>query len=121
MWDILTDIVLQEWFGLRLPPSKLPWGERLYLPPHLRLLYCLDRIYARQARSDIEKHYLSLKRERPNMSTFASYGLSIQDDLDRERDGLLFLSRQAEHFRSIDDYLFIVQTVYADGDSHNHK
>jgi hypothetical protein len=112
MWDMLTDVVLTEWFGLRLPPSKLPWAEPLYLPNDLRLLYCLNQTYARQAKSDIRKRYLSLKREPPDLSIFAGYGITVLDDFQRERDGLRFLARQADHFRSTNDYLFIVQTVY---------
>jgi len=121
MWDMLTDVVLQEWFGLRLPPSKLPWGEPLYLPNDLRLLYCLNQTSARQAKSDIHKHYLSLKREPPNLSIFAGYGLTVPDDFQREREGLRFLARQADHFRSTNDYLFIVQMVYPDVDVEKHK
>ncbi|MFO7904901.1 MAG: hypothetical protein ACQESR_30380 [Planctomycetota bacterium] len=116
MWDILTDVVLQEWFGLRLPPSKLSWGEPIVLPPHLRLIYCLDRSYARQARHTIQSRYLSQRRGPPDMSIFAGYGLSIPNDFQLEREGLLFLSRQAEQFRSTSDYLFITQNVYPDGD-----
>jgi hypothetical protein len=111
MWDILIDVVLQEWFGFRLPPSKVPWGGPIFLPPHLRLVYCLDRTYARQARSNINGNYLSLKREPPQISIFAGYGLPIFDDLKREREGLEFIARQAEHFRSPSDYLFITQNV----------
>lgn len=111
MWDILNSVVLQEWFGLRLPRSKTPWGGAVYLPPHLRLIYCLDRTYARQARFDIHAHYLPLKREPPDMSIFAGFGLAISNDFERERDGLEFIARQAEHFRSLDDYLFIVQDL----------
>lgn len=117
MWDILTCVVLQEWFGLRLPPSKLPWDGTICLPPNLRLNYCLDRTYARQARSRIQSCYLSLDENPGRMSVFSGYGLSIPDDFRREREGLLFLSRQAEHFRSIDDYLFITQNLYADGET----
>ncbi len=120
MWDILIDVVLQEWFGLRLPPSKLPWGETLYLPDDLRLLYCLDRKYARQAQADISRHYLSLKRRSDEMSIFAGYGLTIPDDIERERDGLVFLARQADHFRSLEDYLFVVQNAYPSGDRIEH-
>lgn len=111
MWGILTDVVLQEWFGLRLPPSKVPWQGPDDLPDGSRLLYCLDRSYARQAKADIHRYYLSLNRGLNSMSIFAGYGLIIPDDLVRERDGLSFLARQAEHFRSLDDYLFIVQDV----------
>lgn len=117
MWDILTCVVLQEWFGLRLPPSKLPWDGTICLPPNLRLNYCLDRTYARQARSRIQSCYLSLDENPGRMSVFSGYGLSIPDDFRREREGLLFLSRQAEHFRSLDDYLFITQNLYADGET----
>ena len=109
MWGILTDVVLGEWFGLRLPPSKVPWKGPVYLPDECRLLYCLDRKYARQAKADIDRHYLSLKRGANSLSIFAGYGLVIPDDLERERDGLVFLARQAEHFRSLDDYLFMIQ------------
>ena len=116
MWDILTDVVLEDWFGLRLPPSKLPWGEPLYLPDDLRLLYCLDRSCSQQAKADIYQHYLSLRRETFGISIFAGYGLAIPDDLERERDGLLFLSRQADHFRSLNDYLFVVQDLYDGSD-----
>ena len=45
------------------------------------------------------------------MSVFSGYGLDIHDDMSRERDGLAFLGRQADHFRSPDDYLFIVQEL----------
>jgi len=121
MWDLLTDVVLQEWFGLRLPPSKLPWVEPIFLPPHQRLIYYLDRTSARQACSSIQSRYLSQKREPPDMSIFAGYGLSIPDDFQREREGLLFLSRQVEHFRSANDYLFITQNVYADVDQQKRK
>jgi hypothetical protein len=111
MWDILNDVILQEWFGLRLPPSKVPWQGPVYLPDRWRLRYCLDRSYARQAKGDIDRHYLSLNRMAPSMSIFASYLLVIPNDLERERDGLSFLARQAEHFRSLDDYLFIIQEI----------
>lgn len=114
MWEILTDVVLREWFGLRLPPSKIPWDDAIFMPPHLRLVYCLDRSYARQARSAIHRRYLSQKRGPPAMSIFTGCGLSIPDDIQLERDGLLFLSRQAEHFSSASDYLFITQNVDAD-------
>lgn len=108
MWSILTDVVLQEWFGLRLPPSKLPWQGPLYASQGCRFLYCLDRSYARQVKADIYRHYFSLDRGAESISIFAGYGLAIPDDLERERDGMAFLARQAEHFRSLDDYLFIV-------------
>ena len=121
MWDTLTDVVLQEWFGLRLPPSRVPWDGPIHLPNHVRLIYCLDRTYARQAQSDIRKHYMALNRKPPEMSILAGYGLSIPDDLEREREGLEFLARQADHFRSTDDYLFIVQSVYPDGQRIKHK
>ena len=111
MWGILTDVVLQEWFGLRLPPSKLPWHGPIYLPDGIQLLYGLDRGSARQARADIHRHYFSLNRGSGSLSIFAGYGLAISDDLVRERDGLSFLARQAEHFRSLDDFLFILQTA----------
>ena len=111
MWDILTDVVLQEWFGLRLPPSKLPWEGPIHLPPHLRLNYCLDRAYARQARSRIQSHYLAIDHDSNRMSIFAGYGLSIPNDMQREREGLDFLVRQSGHFRSVNDYLFITQNV----------
>ena len=111
MWDVLRDAVLQEWFGLRLPRSKLPWGETLFLPNGVRLVYCLDRTYARQAQADIRRHYLSLKSRSGAMSIFAGYGLTIPDALEREREGLVFLAQQADHFRSLDDYLFIVQDL----------
>jgi hypothetical protein len=114
MWDMLTDVVLQEWFGLRLPPSRVPGGGPIHLPLHLRLIYCLDQTCARQTQSDIRKHYLGLNRKPPEMSIFAGYGISIPDDLQREREGLEFLARQVDHFRSMDDYLFIVQSVYSD-------
>ena len=111
MWGILTDVVLQEWFGLRLPPSKVPWQGPVFLPEGCRLLYCLDRSHARQAKADIDHHYFSLSRGADSMSIFAGYALRIPNDLERERDGLSFLARQAEHFRSFDDYLFIIQEV----------
>lgn len=114
MWDILVDVVLQEWFGLRLPPSKLPWCGPLFLPPNLRLNYCLNRTYARQAHSEIQSRYLSLNPDPSRMSIFAAYGMSIPDDLERERQGLVFLSRQSDYFRSTNDYLFIMQNVYDD-------
>ncbi|QDT03943.1 hypothetical protein K227x_23290 [Rubripirellula lacrimiformis] len=117
MWDVLTGVVLEEWFGLRLPPSKLPWGEPLHLPNDLRLLYCLDRRDARRAKADIDQHYLSLRREASCLSIFAGFGLAIRDDMERERDGLLFLSRQADHFRSLNDYLFVVQDLCDGGDA----
>ena len=103
--------ILQEWFGLRLPPSKLPWDGPIFLPLHLKLIYCLDRTYARQVRADIRKHYFALNRQPPTMSIFAGHGVSISEDLEREREGLEFIARQAEHFRSIDEYLFIVQSA----------
>ncbi|TVP97438.1 MAG: hypothetical protein EA381_14965 [Planctomycetaceae bacterium] len=112
---MLADVVLREWFGLRLPPSKIPWDEPIFLPPHLRLVYCLDRSYARQARSSIHRRYLSRKRGSLDKSIFSGFGLSVPDDIQLERDGLLFLFRQSEHFRSASDYLFITQNVYADG------
>ena len=112
MWDVLADVVLYEWFGLRLPPSKIPWGGPVFLPPRLRLIYCLDRSHARQARTSIHSRYVPQKREPPQNSIFEGYGLAIPDGLQREREGLLFLSRQADHFRSTNDYLFITQTVY---------
>jgi hypothetical protein len=114
MWDILTGVVLQEWFGLRLPPSKLPWDGSICLPPNLRLNYCLDRTYARQAHSRIQSRYLSLDENPGRMSIFSGCGFSIPNDFQREREGLLFLARQADHFRSFNDYLFITQTLYAD-------
>src|SRR5262245_4442037 len=64
--------------------------------------------YARQANADIHRHYLSLNRGAESISIFAGYGLTIRDDLERELDGLSFLARQAEHFRSLNDYLFIL-------------
>jgi hypothetical protein len=111
MWDILTDVVLQEWFGFRLPPSKLPWDGTIYLPDAWRLLYCLSRHCAQRAKADIQQHYLVLNRAPPDISIFEGYGLAVPDDLERERNGLCFLSRQADLFRSTDDYLFIVQNV----------
>lgn len=111
MWDMLTDVVLQEWFGLRLPPSRLPWDGPIYLPPGVRFVYCLDRSAARQARDGIDSRYLSRGLPSDRMSIFAGYGLAIPDDLRREREGLEFLARQAEHFRSVRDYLFVVQTL----------
>ena len=109
-WDILTDVVLKEWFGVRLPSSKTPWEGPIYLPPHVRLVYCLDRASARQVRSDIHAHY-PVKREYPEISVFSGCGLSIPDDLELEREGLDFIARQSEHFRSPNDYLFITQEV----------
>jgi hypothetical protein len=109
MWDILTDVVLHEWFGIRLPPLKLPWQGAIYLPDGCRLIYCFDRHDARRVTAEIHHHYDALNREGDSMSIFAGYGLSIPADVKRERDGLSFLARQAEYFRSLDDYLFIVQ------------
>jgi hypothetical protein len=109
MWDILTDVVLEEWFGLRLPPSRLPWNGPVCLPNECRLLYCLDRQRARQMKADIERRYLSRKRGVDSISIFAGYGLTVPDDMERERDGLVFLAHQADHFRSSDDYMFIIQ------------
>ena len=114
MWDILTDVVLQEWFGQRLPPFKVPWGGAVYVPDKHRLLYCFDRSNARQAQADINRSYLSLDPELRSLSIFSSYGLNIPDDFTREREGLQFLARQADHLPSLDDYLFIVQDMYPD-------
>lgn len=111
MWGILTDVVLYEWFGLRLPPSKVPWDGPVYLPPHLRLLYCLDRSYARQACNDIQSRYLRLDHSARSRSIFAAYNVHVPDDFQREHEGLHFIARQIEHFRSRDDYLFITQAL----------
>ncbi|EMI41729.1 hypothetical protein [Rhodopirellula sp. SWK7] len=121
MCDILTDVVLQEWFGLRLPPSKLPGGLQIFVPPHLRLVYCLDYSSARQVMTRIRSCYFSRKRRPPDLSIFAGYGLSIPADFQLEREGLLFLARQCDHFRSNDDYLFITQCVYPDGNAQQCK
>lgn len=109
MCGVLTDVVLREWFGLRRRRSKVPWEGPVYLPDEYRLLCCLDRHCARQAKADIHRHYLSLNREPGSTSIVAGYGLAVPNDQQREREGLVYLARQAEHFRSLDDYLFIVQ------------
>jgi hypothetical protein len=111
MWDILTDVVLQEWFGIRLPPSSVPWQGPTRLPNGFCLLHCFDRTKARQVKVDIDQHYLSLDRGDDSVSIFAGYACAIPDSLERERDGLRFLARQANHFRSLDDYLFIIEGV----------
>jgi hypothetical protein len=113
MWDILTNVVLLEWFGIRLPPSKIPWDGPVYLPNEFRLVYCLDRNSARQAKAEVQVHYHSLKRGSESLSIFAGYGLQVPNDIDRERDGLMFLAGQYEHFRSSTDYVFIVQQMTA--------
>lgn len=117
MWAILTDVVLFEWFGLRVRQSRSPWGGPIYVPSHLRLIYCLDRAGARQARFEIQSHYLSADLPPGRMSIFAGYGLQIPEDFKREREGLAFIARQAEHFRSVNDYLFITQSLYTSGDA----
>ncbi|TWT63238.1 hypothetical protein [Rubinisphaera italica] len=103
------DVALQEMFGIRLPPSINPWEGLLVLPAGYRLLFCLNQKYARQVRADIRKRYLDKDRPEDSLSIFAAYGLHIQDDLMREREGLQFLARQADHFSSQDNFIFIVQ------------
>lgn len=109
MYDILTDIVLSEWFGIKRPRSKLPWGIRPYFPQGNRLLYCLDRVAASKLQSEITNKYLSIQRDPEFMSIFAGYGLSIPDDFALERNGLSFLARQREYFRSSNEFVLIIQ------------
>ena len=113
MWDILRDAILEEWFQLRLPTLKVPWDGPIYLPFNLRLAYCLDRSSARQATVSIEDRYISLNRYSTELSIFAGYGLNVPNDLEFERCGLTFVARQSHHFRTSDDYLFIVQETGA--------
>ncbi|WP_339745317.1 hypothetical protein [uncultured Rubinisphaera sp.] len=111
MWDILMDVFANKWFGLRLPPSKIPWEGPVAVPAGYRLLYCLNQKYARQARTDIRNRYLNIDRSEDSLSIFAAYGLQIQDDTIREREGLQFIARQSDHFSSQDDYIFIIQDL----------
>ncbi len=111
MWDMIT-WTIGEKFRIRLF-HELPWDGPCYLPYGLDLRLCLNRHSARAIRNDIEQRYLSrpdrLREE--SMSVFAGYGVLIPNDMQRERDAMEFLARQAEHFESIDDYIFIVQEI----------
>ena len=111
MWDILTDVILEEWFDIRIPPSKVPWGGEVSLPSRYRLLFCLDRTTARQLKNDITRRYFQDKSKQTFMSIFAEYGLTIPDDKRLERAGLQFLAQQADHFNSTGEHLLILQEM----------
>lgn len=108
MWEILTDVILEKSFGLRLPPSRVPWDGPVSLPHYLRLLFCLDRAGAKMVQADIQQRYQAVPRNSRDWSIFDNYGLSVTNSMERERDGFDFLARQAKHFRSLDDYVFVI-------------
>lgn len=110
MWSILTDGVLHESFGIRLPVHRTPWGGPLWAPRRHDVLYLLDRHSSRQLKADICARYFATEAVRNGWcnTIFELYGLNLRDSAARERDGLAFLARQADHFCSPDDYLLIV-------------
>ncbi len=107
------DVILYEWFGVQLPTSKVPWEGPVYLPDGYRLLYCLERTYARQGKANITTKYLSRDRPPNANSVFGAYidSLQIPDEITREREALQFIARQADHLTSLDDYVFIVKDL----------
>lgn len=110
MWDVLTDVVF-EWFRLRLQLSNVPWDGPVCVPQGTRLLYCHDRSYARQAKHDIKRRYLSRVRESNSISVFTGCNMLVPDDFAREREGLEFIARQADHLASPDDFVFVIQEL----------
>lgn len=58
--------------------------------------------------TEIQQRYQSVPRNSDDMSIFENYLLSVTNSMEREHDGFAYLARQAEHFRSLDDYVFVI-------------
>lgn len=115
MWNVLTDVGIREWFGIRLPAVRIPWQGPVFLPPDLRLRYWLDQTTARALQHDIRKRYLNAALTPDRMSIFEGYGLEVADSPQRELEGMEFLARQADHFQDEDDAVLIVQQIPCEG------
>jgi hypothetical protein len=112
MWNVLTDVVLWEWFRIRLYRFRSLLSGPIVLPTGCEYLFHLNRSTARQLKNDIERRYFDGTLETGRPSIFSGYGLSLPDDLDCEREGMRYLSRQAEHFTGPDDRIIIMHELH---------
>ena len=124
----------QEMFSVLL--SGLSEEERVHFPSTRRLfgevkldgdtaiVKCLTRHDAKVLQTRIEKVSLRLVERAGELGfcgIFSSYGLEIENHQQYELDGLEYLKRQTEHFKSHDEYLLIVafDTQGVDGEPTN--
>lgn len=108
MWGMVS-VIAVEWLGIRLPELRTAWDGPICLPPEIHPLLCLNRTDARALRHDLQRRYFNRQFSPNRLSIFGGYGVDIAEEFSRERDGMEFLARQAEHLANVDDHILVVQ------------
>ena len=103
MWDVLTDVVVWEWYRIRIPTPKALWHD-IHVTDGMRKLFLFDAQSANALSSDIAGRYLG---KSVKYSMFDGYGLAVEDGLKREQMAMAYLARQSKHIRHHDQYVLI--------------
>jgi hypothetical protein len=108
MWSMLVEIS-GAWYGIHVPLEyRTAWGDPIQPPPGVRVELCLDRHAARRLRHDIASSAYDPTSTAGTMTVFAGCGVAVPDEYARERDGMDFLRRQAEHITGPDQHLIVI-------------